>query len=334
MILGERRATGGHRAGHTCRRETYDVGVALAHDGLTRVDDVLLRPVEPVEHSALRIDRCIVAGVLVLRPVASRKDASPEPDRLAAVVVDREQHTAPEEVVLATARVDRAQPRCAQVVVAQLEESTEQVPALVVGRGPSDLVPPNRLTIEATGTKVFAGLTGIGRFEEARVVPLDRAPHGIDELRTALAGLVLAAFGVAQCDAVLVGKPFDRTDEIELFLLAHEGDDVARLLTTEAVIEALLTVHRERRRFLGMERTKPLPTPAHAFEHGVAAHDLHDVGRGTHLGDVVVLDGHGGNLPAPPHTRAGRTTAPRRPIAAQRLRSTAWAAARRATGTR
>ena len=57
VLLGQGRPAGGHGPLHPGLEEADDVGVALAHHHLLRLDDVLLGPVEGVQRAALGVDR-------------------------------------------------------------------------------------------------------------------------------------------------------------------------------------------------------------------------------------------------------------------------------------
>src|SRR5690606_31100305 len=85
----------------------------------------------------------------------------------------------------------------------------------------------------------------------------------------------------------------DRTDEVEVLDLAHEGDGVALGVAPEAVVEAELGVHRERGRLLAVERAQPLVPPADPPQLEVLADEGDDVGGLPDPHHVLVDDPHG-----------------------------------------
>src|SRR5690606_288087 len=81
--------------------------------------------------------------------------------------------------------------------------------------------------------------------------------------------------------------------EAELLYLTDERDDVAVRLATEAVVDVLLRVHRERGRLLAVEGAEALPATSHPPELHVLADDRDDVRRSAHGCHVLVDDPHG-----------------------------------------
>ena len=139
VVLSEGRAAGRDGAPEADPEQGDHVGIALAHDRLTRLDHVSLGPVEPVERPALRVDRRL-GRVLVLGPastaagVAGRQDPPTEGDRATAGVEDREQHAGPERVLLSSQSVDEPEARLGQHIARHLERPSQRIP--VVG-GPT-----------------------------------------------------------------------------------------------------------------------------------------------------------------------------------------------------
>src|SRR5438876_1163625 len=85
----------------------------------------------------------------------------------------------------------------------------------------------------------------------------------------------------------------------------HEGEHVAVLAAPEAVEEAALLAHRERRRLLGMERTEPDEAPPPAAQRHDIRDDFHEARALADGADGVVADTagharpHAWWLPAP-----------------------------------
>ena len=229
--------------------------------------------------------------VLVLRPVGARQDAPAEADRVAVHVEDREQHPAPEDVGLAVAAVEEAEPGVDEHVVGQLQRLDQLVPAL--GR-PAELVRAHLVAVEAPRAQVAAGRARRRRADSSRSWYQSTAlAIGVDELGLALAALALVLVGVAQRDAGLAGQPLDRAREVEVLDLADEGDDVAAGAAAEAVVEAELLVDRERRRLLRVERAQARSTagrPASAATCSLMTATMSVASR-TRL-DVLVDDAH------------------------------------------
>src|SRR6185436_11787532 len=92
-------------------------------------------------------------------------------------------------------------------------------------------------------------------------LPEERGRRGVHgEQRIAAAALRLAAFGHGQAEALRDGA--DRLGERERLRLHDETEDVAVLATPEAVVEAALLAHRERRGLLRVERAEAHHGPA------------------------------------------------------------------------
>ena len=102
------------------------------------------------------------------------------------------------------------------------------------------------------------------------MVPLHGPLHGVEELRAALV-VPARLLVLVERDAGPVGQQAHGVDEIEVLHGPDEGDGVPRGLAAEAVVEALLGVHAERGRLLGVERAQPAPAPPHLLERGVLA---------------------------------------------------------------
>ena len=124
------------------------------------------------------------------------------------------------------------------------------------------------------------------------MVPLHGGGHRLDQMCPSLSIARGGRAVVAQLDARAPGEALDRLREVEVLDLAHERDDIAAGLATEAVVEALLGVDGERRGLLGVERAQTHPPAPHLAQGDVLAGDLHEVDGGPHLRDVLVEDAH------------------------------------------
>ena len=262
VLLRQRSATRRHSPGHAGLEEGDHVGVALAHDDLGELDDLLLGPIEPVERASLGVDRGL-RRVLVLRFVAfgwrgpgcGRQDATSHGDGPAAWVADREDHPISQEILRPAPLVDEAKAGSLKDLVRHPQVLGELVP--VIGRPPK-LKRSDHVTVVAAAPQIAPRTGGIRRVQESVMVELDRPGDRIEIGRPVLA--IAAGVVFVQLDPCPVGQHPDRVDERHAGRLAHERDRIARLLAAEAVEEALLSVHRERRRLLGVERAQPGPT--------------------------------------------------------------------------
>ena len=128
------------------------------------------------------------------------------------------------------------------------------------------------------------------------MIPLDRLRHRLDQTLAAGALLRLPGAGVVELDAGPVGEVLDRSDEVDVVVLLHEREHVARLVAAEAAVAPGLLADVERRGALGMERAQADPVAAGALELHVLADHIDDRhGRADPL-DVVVCDRHARNL--------------------------------------
>jgi len=90
--------------------------------------------------------------------------------------------------------------------------------------------------------------------------------------------------GLGQRQAELLREQPDRFLEAELLVQFEELEDVAADAAAEAVEEALVRVHVERRRLFGVERTEALVGGAGLLQGHVLLHHLHDLD--LHRGNV------------------------------------------------
>ena len=130
---------------------------------------------------------------------------------------------------------------------------------------------PNRrggLLVEAALVEELARLLRVGRGELVGVVGLGDLvglEHPRAQVDLPLRGTVVAAFLVAQLDAVLVGEPLDRLGEPDAVDLHQERDDVAALLAPEAVEVAARGVTWKDGDFSSWKGHRPFWEPPPAF---------------------------------------------------------------------
>ena len=89
-------------------------------------------------------------------------------------------------------------------------------------------------------------------------------------------------------DVEAAGELLGDLDEALALELHHEAEDIAVLLTPEAVKEALVRRDVERRCLLAVEGAQALPVTARLAQLHVLTDDRDDVGRGADLRDDVV----------------------------------------------
>ncbi len=163
------------------------------------------------------------------------QDPSPEPDRAAIHVADREDHPLAEPVVdAATGGLPSlGEPDLQQVVAADLalggQLPGERVPA--AGRV-AELMLLDDLVGEAPAAKVVQRALTRLRSGQNRVVEGDRALEDVAEAR--LPG-VLPARALVELDAGLRGKDLERLRKRQPVALHDEAEDVSALATTEAL---------------------------------------------------------------------------------------------------
>ena len=241
VVFSKRGSTGRNRSRHACFKEPDDIGIALADDCFIGLDDVGFCHVQPVEQLRLAVDRAI-GRVLVLRSVDSRHDSATEPDRCSGDIVNREDNATAERVGWAIAAVDETQPGLNKDIVRNFEGTSKFVPTF---RSPTDSECANVVAIESPRTEIPASCSGIGRGQQAIVIPHARFRYRVEQLCAPLTTFVLNFIGVTKRDPRLRRKFFNSAYKVEMLNLAHEGDDIALCATSEAVIELLLSINRE-----------------------------------------------------------------------------------------
>ena len=85
-------------------------------------------------------------------------------------------------------------------------------------------------------------------------------------------------FPLGQRDAALLGDGFDCFGKADVVNLLHEGEDVARLVAAEAVVELACCVNGKRGRLFPVEGAKSdIVLPAGFLQRDVFADDADDV---------------------------------------------------------
>ena len=151
------------------------------------------------------------------------QDASAEGDRIAVLRHDRKHHPSRNESCRRPALLVNARPRVAQHIGGQPQLAAHRIP--VVGR-PAQLELPGDVAGQAATAQVVAPPRVVAG-QQSLVIPLDGLAHRLDQPLAALPVLALAARGVAQLNAGLGGQLLDGVDEVDVFDLLHEREDVA-----------------------------------------------------------------------------------------------------------
>ena len=166
----------------------------------------------------------------------------------------------------------------------------------VVGR-PAELELAGDVAGQATPAQVLPGRAGGGVGEQLLVVPLDGRVHGLDQALAPGPFPGLPGRRVRQRHADLGRQVLDRADEVDVLVLLHEREDVARLVAAEALVAPRLLAHVERRRPLGVERAQPDPVAPGLAQRDELADHVDDRHLRPQPLDVLVRDRHGCSLP-------------------------------------
>jgi len=112
--------------------------------------------------------------------------------------------------------------------------------------------------------------------------------------RTLLAAGAAGALLVFDGDAEALAQRLDGLGEIELFGFADERDDVAGLAAAEALVETLVGIDVEGRRFFVVEGAEALEAGAGLAEGRDPAHHIDDVHAKLQIAETGGFDdGHG-----------------------------------------
>ena len=278
VVDTERGAAGGDRGRDPGEMAGHHVGVALDDHHLLALGDVATCQVEPVEHLALVEDeglgRVEVLGALIVVEQLARAEA----DGLAGDVADRPDHPTAETVVAVAPIARREQPGGGEFVgrepllherVLERVERLRRVPdAEAIGGG----------LVESAGTEEIATRLR-ARFGELRAEELlGRSVGGQQAGTVAVVGGRARSVFVVQLDAGPGRHAFDGLLERDVVHALQEGEDVAVLAASEAVVPAHLRSHVEAGTALLVERAEPLErADARRLQRHVVADDVGDV---------------------------------------------------------
>ena len=121
----------------------------------------------------------------------------------------------------------------------------------------------------------------------------DRLVHDAEQRLAPIAvELVFAAGVVADRDAGSCRQTLDRLHEVAALDVTKKGDGVTRGLATEAEVETLLGIDRERCGLLGVKRAQADVAAPDPLERRVFPNEGEDVGRGPDLPHVLLGNGH------------------------------------------
>ena len=214
------------------------------------------------------------------------QSSSLEADDASARIGQREEQAALEVVVALPGETCLAQLLSGETLLVRL---AREQPAL--GREAETELATDLLA-EAAAREVVA------RERARRRVPQHPLVEGrglVEELVEALAAETLRVFPrrrllVFERDAEALGKPLDRSREVEALRLPDEAEEVAALAAAEAVVQPLTRVDREARRPLLVERAATGQMAARLAQRGALLDDGDEVCALTHRLDARVLD--------------------------------------------
>ncbi len=289
MVLGQRRAAGGHHIFDAGAIEGQQVEVALDDDHLAGAADRLARAVHPVENAALVIDRRLGRVDVFRLPVA--EGASAEGRHPAALAVDGKDQPAAEQVVVGAPVLAGAdQPENAGSFgfdALPVEETRQRLPAL---RGVTQLEAGGDRSVVSPPLEITPGRFTLGRLHQDAVVEIGhRLINAVQRLAFAAASL---RFGIGPLllhhDADALAQGADCLREGEPFHLHEEGEGVAVLAAAEAVVALSGTVDAEGGRLLAVKRTQSEMIDAAALQADIRGDQLDHVCAVADLFDFVV----------------------------------------------
>jgi len=259
----------------------HDVGVALDDHDLLRTGDLALRQVDAVQDLRLLVEGRL-GGVEVLGALVLLEQlASPEAHGVARDLADRPDEPSPEPVVDTAAGLLAQQARRDELGLgeaAPAQVPQERVPAL-------RCVPDAELLGGAPVETALGEERARGRTARGRELLGEVAGRSTVRLEQSLAAARLvtrarcAALLVPQLDADAACEVLDGVRERQAVDLLDERDDVTALAAPEAVPQADLRTHVERRRVLVVERAEALHRPdARGLQGHVLADDVLDMG--------------------------------------------------------
>ena len=203
--------------------------------------------------------------------------------------MNRENYATAKRVGRSVAAIDETQTSFNKDIVGNFQGTSEFVPSF---GSPPDSECAHVVAIEPPRTEIPASSCRVGRGQQAIVIPNACLRDGVEQLCAPLTTLVLNLIGVAKRDARFRRKFFNCAYEVEMFDLAHKGDDITLCSASEAVIELLLGINRERARLLLVKWAQALPAATDPFELHMLRDDRDNVSGIPHCCDVIVLNAH------------------------------------------
>jgi hypothetical protein len=91
-------------------------------------------------------------------------------------------------------------------------------------------------------------------------------------------------------NAIAARKPLHRLREVEVLELHEKFEDISALVTSETVVETLLSIDRKRGCLLLVERAQALPAAAPLFQTNVISHNLDKVRRLADTSDHITVE--------------------------------------------
>ena len=221
-----------------------------------------------------------------------------EADDAPALVSQRKGDPRPEAVVQGPRCLLRAlrESRIEQLALTEAALSRSEQHSIVGARRPADPEAAQHLLREPPPREVLARARRLRRVPQAALVvrtgPLEQLEQAL--LAPAARGRLRVLLGQLELDVVALREPFDRAREVEPLRLAREIERVTGGLAAEAVVELLGGRHRERRRALLVERTKPgVGVGARAAQLGPRPDQIEQVHRLAHALEARVrVAGH------------------------------------------
>src|SRR5262249_5488077 len=202
---------------------------------------------------------------------------SPEGDRASLRVANRKQEAAAEEVVAAAAGLTRARESDLdeQILTDRLAGHSRQqrVPAV---RRIAEAEAARDLEINAAPLEILARAAS-GRVPEALAVEACGEGHHAPERLELAVGVWSALTRRGHFDAGPLGERPDGLRKREAIHAHQEAQRIAARAAAEAVEDAALGIHGERRRPLRVERAEALPVVARPLQAHELADQVHDV---------------------------------------------------------
>ncbi len=252
VLARERGAAGGDRVHHARLVQRDDVHVAFHHEHAVLGGDGLAREVHPVEQPALVVERR-VARIEVLGLLVAQRAAG-EAHHVPRVVVEREDYAPAHHVHRLAAPPLNAEVEVQQVLLARiaLQQRLGQ-PVGLGGRHPQPELADGGIR-QAAPVQVFQRALPVGGVGQLLAVVVRHRLHNALEHFAAreLHLLVLAAV-LREVHVVAARQQLHHFAHLQVLHFGDELEDVAAGLAAEAVPQARLHVHAERRVLLLVE---------------------------------------------------------------------------------